>query len=125
MSQNVTYNFYNYTPNDINAVIKEHAHKVTQQTRQNQTHLTQRKGAKIDIIRVINCLHELGFFTDKHGGNISKKQVFADIGQALNTDFTNYHINLSSAKAQSNADNTNNLAIFVQLHQTQQTINNR
>ena len=35
--------------------------------------LSSKKGTKIDFIRVFNAMYDLGFFTDAHGGKITKR----------------------------------------------------
>ena len=48
--------------------------------------LLAKKGIKVKFIRVINCLFELSFFTDKQGGYITKKEVFEIVGKSVNQD---------------------------------------
>ncbi|MDR1181629.1 MAG: hypothetical protein LBL13_06605 [Bacteroidales bacterium] len=65
--------------------------------------LSSKKGMKIDYIRVINCLCELGFFTDNNGNSIPKKDVFAVFGQAISRDLSNYDKDLSRSMSDSTA----------------------
>ena len=124
---NITNNFFNLNSSEIEAIVKAEIHANTPASTPIQTHspiyLTDRKGAKIDIIRILNCLLELDFFTDQYGGKINKKQFFTELSNFLNTDFSTYQKNLSMAKCQAKADNANNLAIFRQLYQVQQRLN--
>lgn len=74
-------------------------------------HLSTTRGTKIDFIRVINTLYELGFFTDDKGGRISKKDVMTTLGLAVGLDLSNYDNDL----ARSLSDSTRldkHLAIF-------------
>lgn len=64
-------------------------------------HLNTARGTKIDYIRVINTLYELGFFTDDKGGRISKKEVMATLGQAVGIDLTTYDNDLSRSLSDS------------------------
>jgi hypothetical protein len=64
-------------------------------------HLSKNKGMKIDYIRVINCLYELGFFTDANGNSITKKDVFAAFGAAIKKDLTDYDKDLSRSLSDS------------------------
>lgn len=69
------------------------------------------KGNKIDFIRVINSLYELGFFVDKTGARPSKKDVFIALGNALHIDMSNYSTDLSQSLSNSAALDKN-LSIF-------------
>ena len=64
-------------------------------------YLSAARGTKIDLIRVVNCLYELGFFTDDKGGRISKKVVMIAIGKALNIDLSEYQNDLSRSLSDS------------------------
>ena len=88
-------------------------------------HLSTKKGLKINFIRIINCLCELSFFTDKKGNNITKKEVFNIFGKAINQDLSTFHNYLSTTKAAANSDMRSTLAIFEQMHTKQQEINNK
>lgn len=74
-------------------------------------HLNKAKGCKIDLIRVLNTLYELGFFTDDKGGRISKKEVMTAIGKAVNLDLSNYDNDLSRSLSDSTAEEKH-LSIF-------------
>ncbi|MDR0680908.1 MAG: hypothetical protein LBG15_03515 [Dysgonamonadaceae bacterium] len=66
-------------------------------------HLSKEKGVKIDYIRVINCLYELGFFKDDKGNDVTKKDVFAVFGAAVNKDLSDYDKDLSRSLSDSTA----------------------
>lgn len=46
-----------------------------------EIHLSKRKGTRIDFIRIVNAMYELGIFTDSTGGKISKKKYFKTLVQ--------------------------------------------
>lgn len=59
--------------------------------------LSEKKGAKTDLIRVLNALYELRLF-NKTDGQIPTKQEFIEtMGEYLGVDLSNYHSNLSQA----------------------------
>jgi hypothetical protein len=87
--------------------------------------LSPKKGFKINFIRVINCLCELSFFTDKSGNDITKKEVFKTFGNAINQDLSTFHIDLSVTKTAANSDMRSTLAIFEQLKAKQLEINRK
>lgn len=64
-------------------------------------HLSTTRGMKIDFIRVMNSLYELGFFTDDKGGKISKKDVMTALGKAVNVDLSTYDNDLSRSLSDS------------------------
>jgi len=88
-------------------------------------HLSNKKGFKVNFIRVINCLFELSFFSDKQGGYITKKEVFKTLGTAINQDLSAFQNDLSTTNAAANSDMKSTLAIFEQMHAKQLEINNR
>lgn len=61
------------------------------------------RGFKIDLIRVINALYMLGFFTGKDGKKVTKKEVFTAIGKAVNLDLSSYDSDLSRSLSDSTA----------------------
>ena len=63
--------------------------------------LSKERGFRIDLIRVINVLYLLGFFTGKDGRRITKKEVFSAIGKAVNADFSSYDVDLSRSLSDS------------------------
>lgn len=70
-------------------------------TASSPVHLSTARGTKIDFIRVVNCLYELGFFTDDKGGRISKKEVMTALGSAVNVDLSTYDNDLSRSLSDS------------------------
>ena len=60
-------------------------------------YLSPVRGKKIDFIRVVNVLYELGLFTDKEGVRCTKKEAFLAFGRAVNLDLSNYNKDLSRA----------------------------
>ena len=79
-------------------------------------YLNQRKGTKLDFIRVVNALYELGFFSDETGGKIAKKTVFTAIGHSLNIDLSAYDKDLSRSLTDSTALEKH-LKIFKEMQQ--------
>lgn len=65
--------------------------------------LTTERGYKIDYIRVLNALYELGFFKGKNGKRLSKKAFFTAMGQVANIDLSNYDKDLSRSTSDSTA----------------------
>ncbi len=76
-----------------------------QETKKSVIHLNKAIGKKIDFIRVMNSLYELGFFQNIHGGKITKKEFFTTIGNAVNVNLSNYDKDLSRSTADSTALN--------------------
>lgn len=66
-------------------------------------HLNPAIGTKIDFIRVMNALYELGFFRDAQGGRVTKKEFFTTIGRAVNVDLSKYDKDLSRSTTDSTA----------------------
>ena len=85
--------------------------------------LSEKKGIKVNFIRVINTLCELSFFTDRKGNASTKKEIFKTLGNVLNQDFTTYQIDLTATKAAAKADQKNTLLIFEQMYAKQLEIN--
>ena len=73
--------------------------------------LSKERGRRLDMIRVINSIIELGFFIDENGRKSNKKDVFAVFGHAMNADFSNYSHDLSSSLTDSTSMNKH-LKIF-------------
>ena len=65
--------------------------------------LNTRRGMRIDFIRVLNAMYEIGMFTGKNGEPISKKEFMATFGKAANIDLTKYDNDLSRALSDSTA----------------------
>lgn len=73
----------------------------TNSTKNSPVYLTDEKGAKIDIIRVMNVLYELGKFRGKGGAKLTKKEFFITMGKAINVDLSNYDKDLSRSTSDS------------------------
>ena len=67
--------------------------------------LSKERGRRLDMIRVVNSIFELGFFVDENGRKSNKKDVFAVFGSAMNADFSNYSHDLSSSLTDSTSMN--------------------
>ena len=67
--------------------------------------LSKERGRRLDMIRVINSIFELGFFVDENGRKSNKKDVFIVMGHAMNVDFSNYSHDLSSSLTDSTSMN--------------------
>ena len=76
--------------------------------------LSKERGRRLDMIRVINSIVELGFFNDENGRKSNKKDVFIVLGHAMNVDFSNFHNDLSSSLADSTSMNKH-LKIFEEM----------
>ena len=74
------------------------------------------RGFKIDLIRVVNVLYMLGFFTGKNGAKVTKKEVFTAIGKALNIDLSTYDSDLSRSLSHNTALEKH-LSIFDRMRQ--------
>jgi hypothetical protein len=80
-------------PQDICGIIKRKIEllKLAEQEAVNITsslYLSITKGVKVNFLRIINCMCELGFFADKNGNDITKKEVFSVVGQSINQDLS-------------------------------------
>ncbi|MBR6589011.1 MAG: hypothetical protein IKK67_00850 [Bacteroidaceae bacterium] len=65
--------------------------------------LSAKQGSKIDFIRVVNVLYELGLFQNEQGGSITKKEVFTTLGRFVNVDLSKYDKDLSRSLTDSTA----------------------
>ena len=63
--------------------------------------LVQKRGNKIDLIRIANAIYELGMVEHKNGGKLTKQDFFAAIGKAFNIDLSNYAKDLSTSMSAS------------------------
>lgn len=80
----------------LNEVLKLEAHTTTPKAKP-VFKLSEKKGAKTDLIRVLNALYELRLFY-KTDGQIPTKQEFIEtMGEYLGVDLSKYHSNLSQA----------------------------
>jgi hypothetical protein len=64
---------------------------------ESKVYLSKERGKKLDLIRVINTLYELGFMVDEHGRKALKKDAFNAFGKVFNIDLSNYSTDLSSS----------------------------
>ena len=92
-----------------------------QETKESGIHLNKAIGKKIDFIRVMNSLYELGFFQSLQGGKITKKEFFTTIGYTVNVDLSNYDKDLSRSTADSTALEKH-LRIFVDMKKKMEEI---
>jgi hypothetical protein len=99
--------------------------KKDRETEKSKIHLSADKGKKIDYIRVINCLYELGFFKDDKDNDISKKDVFEVFGVAVNKDLSAYQNDLSATKSAANKDMASVIKIFQTMLDKQNQLNNK
>lgn len=85
--------------------------------------LSAKRGSKIDFIRVVNALYELGLFQDEQGGSITKKEVFTTMGRFVNMDLSDYDKDLSRSLTDSTALEKH-LKIFNQMKEKMEEIFN-
>jgi hypothetical protein len=80
----------------LKEVLKLEAHTATPKAKP-VFKLSEKKGAKTDLIRILNALYELRLI-DKTDGQIPTKQEFIEtMGEYLGVDLSKYHTNLSQA----------------------------
>ena len=84
-------------------------------------YLNTQRGVKIDFIRVVNALYELGFFKDAQGNKIAKGKFFSTLGHFVNMDLTNYDKDLSRSLTDSTALDKH-LKIFSQMRDKMEEI---
>ena len=84
-------------------------------------YLSDERGAKIDIIRVLNVLYELGMFHGKDGTKLLKKDFFTAMGKTINKDLSNYDKDLSRSTSDSTALEKH-LRIFVDMEKKMEEI---
>lgn len=85
--------------------------------------LSAKRGSKIDFIRVVNVLYELGLFQDEQGGSVTKKKVFTTLGRFVNVDLSDYDKDLSRSLTDSTALEKH-LKIFNQMKEKMEEIFN-
>ena len=64
-------------------------------------YLNTAKGQKIDMIRTLNVMYELGRFTGKDGARLTKKEFFIWMGKVFNVDLSDYDKHLSRSMSDS------------------------
>ncbi|HPI07851.1 MAG TPA: hypothetical protein PLM41_15785 [Saprospiraceae bacterium] len=77
--------------------------------------LSSRKGAKIDLIRIVNAMWELGLFRDQDDLKPNKLTVMKAVGTLFGIDLSNYDKDLSQAFQTTNTEN--NIKIFKELEE--------
>lgn len=86
--------------------------------------LSSRRGRKIDFIRVMNVLYELGFFQDAQGNALTKKEFFTTLGRLVNVkELEDYDKDLSRSLSDSTALEKH-LKIFDQMSEKMEEIFN-
>lgn len=63
--------------------------------------LVQKRGNKIDLIRIANAMYEIGMVEHKNGGKLTKQDFFTALGKAFNLDLSNYAKDLSTSMSAS------------------------
>ena len=63
--------------------------------------LVQKRGNKIDLIRIANAMYELGMVEHNGGGKLTKQDFFTALGRAFNIDLSNYAKDLSTSMSAS------------------------
>lgn len=116
----IVYNFGPVNGNVIKQEITTGSADTPDNTGQNPSaspvHLRNEKGTKIDVIRVLNALYELGMFTGEGGSRLTKKAFFTTMGHTLNIDLSNYDKDLSRSTSDSTALDKH-LRIFDEMRQ--------
>ena len=64
-------------------------------------YLNKTKGQKIDLIRVLNAMFEMGCFKGKDGAKLTKKDFFTEMGCILHIDLSDYDKDLSRSMSDS------------------------
>jgi len=59
--------------------------------------LSDKKGAKTDLIRILSALYEIRLFTKTDGLIPTKQEFMETMGEYLGVDLSKYHSNLSQA----------------------------
>ena len=88
-----------------------------------QLFLNPEKGRKLDAIRIINAVAELGFILDANGRRAQKKDIFQAAGIMLHTDFSNFNSDLSGSLADGSSMKKH-LKIFEELLEKMKSIFN-
>lgn len=113
----------NIVVNGIKSLKETNKHEEeTKAPSKKRVNLSETKGMRVDFIRVINVLCELGFFVDSQGKKSTKKDVFATFGECVNRDFKNYQNDLSTTQSAANADMNSLTKIFRDMLEKQELI---
>ena len=79
------------------------SHETTDTTEVNKEtsklYLNPEKGRKLNMIRIILVLWDMGYFVDEHGRKAKKKDAYENFGSLLNTDFTHFNSDISASLA--------------------------
>ncbi len=85
--------------------------------------LVQKRGNRINLIRIANAIFELGMVERKDGGKLTKQEFFTAFGRAFNLDLSNYAKDLSTSMS-TNVSYEAQTQIFDDLKQKHQEIYN-
>lgn len=80
----------------LNEVLKLEAHTTTPKAKP-IFKLSEKKGAKTDLIRVLNALYELRLFNRTDGQIPTKQEFIETMGEYFGVDLSKYHSNLSQS----------------------------
>jgi len=80
----------------LNEALKLEAHTTTPKAKP-VFKLSDKKGAKTDLIRILNALYELRLFNKTDGQIPTKREFIETMGEYLGVDLSKYHSNLSQA----------------------------
>ena len=79
------------------------SHETTDTTEVNKEisklYLNPEKGRKMNMIRIILVLWDMGYLVDEHGHKAKKKDVYEAFGSLLNTDFAHFNSDISASLA--------------------------
>lgn len=80
----------------LNEVLKLEAHTTTPKSKP-VFKLSDKTGAKTDLIRILSALYEIRLFTKTDGLIPTKQEFMETMGEYLGVDLSKYHSNLSQA----------------------------
>ena len=101
----------------INKVREEGLHKQEKTQVISPVFLGKAKGQKIDVIRVLNVMYEMGMFKGTDGEKLTKKDFFITMGKAMNVDLSDYDKHLSRSMADSTKLDKH-MRVFEEMSQT-------
>uniref|UniRef100_UPI0040482BAF hypothetical protein n=1 Tax=Algoriphagus sp. TaxID=1872435 RepID=UPI0040482BAF len=93
--------------------IKTDLDSETLQTFEPQFKISDKRGAKIDLIRIFSALYDLRYMEKQNGELPTKKEFFEAVGEFLRADFSKFHQDLSQAFK--NGSIESNIEIFEKL----------
>ena len=85
--------------NNIVVPSKNEKEEHTETPYKSPVHLAKVRGAKIDLIRLMNSFYELGRIENANGGRLTKKEYFNALGDFFNIDLSTYEKDLSNSMA--------------------------